>query len=103
MSAAEAAYAVFAPSVLLVSQLKKRTRPSPSLTLVSEGGFMPVDKQNGADHVSSGCSSCPASLLADPHAGRVVRYMRPADYAVWGGATAAFPALLYGYGGAVYA
>ncbi|KAK9895298.1 NUXm, NADH-ubiquinone oxidoreductase [Cystobasidium minutum MCA 4210] len=34
---------------------------------------------------------------ADPHAKRVIRYMRPSDYAVWAGATATFPALLYGY------
>ncbi|RSH85674.1 hypothetical protein EHS25_003815 [Saitozyma podzolica] len=34
---------------------------------------------------------------ADPHAGRVVRYMRSSDYAVWGGATVAGPALLYLY------
>lgn len=34
----------------------------------------------------------------DPHAKRVIRYMRPSDYAVWAGATATFPALLYGYG-----
>ncbi|RXK42399.1 hypothetical protein M231_00389 [Tremella mesenterica] len=32
---------------------------------------------------------------ADPHARRVVRYMRPSDYAVWAGATAAGPAALY--------
>ncbi|RDX54288.1 hypothetical protein OH76DRAFT_1479293 [Lentinus brumalis] len=32
---------------------------------------------------------------ADPHAGRVIRYMRPSDYAVWAGATGAFPAALY--------
>ncbi|KAI0091716.1 NADH-ubiquinone oxidoreductase complex I, 21 kDa subunit-domain-containing protein [Irpex rosettiformis] len=32
---------------------------------------------------------------ADPYAGRVVRYMRPSDYAVWAGATGAFPAALY--------
>ena len=35
---------------------------------------------------------------ADPHFGRVVRYMRPSDYAVWGGAAVAGPALLYMYG-----
>jgi len=32
---------------------------------------------------------------ADPHFPRVVRYMRPSDYAVWAGATAAFPSALY--------
>ncbi|KAN0121294.1 NADH-ubiquinone oxidoreductase complex I, 21 kDa subunit domain containing protein [Russula decolorans] len=32
---------------------------------------------------------------ADPHFSRVVRYMRPSDYAVWAGATAAFPSALY--------
>ncbi|KAI0793927.1 NADH-ubiquinone oxidoreductase complex I, 21 kDa subunit-domain-containing protein [Fomes fomentarius] len=32
---------------------------------------------------------------ADPHAGRVIRYMRPSDYAVWAGATGAFPTALY--------
>ncbi|KAG8942728.1 hypothetical protein FRC04_003558 [Tulasnella sp. 424] len=31
----------------------------------------------------------------DPHAGRVIRYMRPSDYAVLAGGTAAAPALLY--------
>ena len=35
---------------------------------------------------------------ADPHFSRVVRYMRPSDYAVWGGATAAFPSALYFWG-----
>ncbi|CAD6565641.1 MAG: hypothetical protein CYPHOPRED_005889 [Cyphobasidiales sp. Tagirdzhanova-0007] len=34
---------------------------------------------------------------ADPYAGRVLRYMRPADFALWAGATVTFPALLYGY------
>ncbi|TCD67586.1 hypothetical protein EIP91_012216 [Steccherinum ochraceum] len=32
---------------------------------------------------------------ADPHASRVVRYMRPSDYAAWAGLTAAFPTGLY--------
>ncbi|KAF5336025.1 hypothetical protein D9611_006367 [Ephemerocybe angulata] len=32
---------------------------------------------------------------ADPHFTRVVRYFRPADYALWAGTTAAFPAALY--------
>jgi hypothetical protein len=35
---------------------------------------------------------------ADPHFSRVVRYMRPSDYAVWAGATAAFPSALYLWG-----
>ena len=35
---------------------------------------------------------------ADPHAGRVIRYMRPSDLAVWAGATAAFPGALYLWG-----
>jgi hypothetical protein len=35
---------------------------------------------------------------ADPHAGRVIRYMRPSDYAVWAGSVAAAPALLLGWG-----
>ncbi|KAI5449402.1 hypothetical protein NCC49_004744 [Naganishia albida] len=34
---------------------------------------------------------------ADPHAGRVIRYMRPSDYAVWAGSAAAAPALLLGW------
>ncbi|KAF4610816.1 hypothetical protein D9613_006910 [Agrocybe pediades] len=34
---------------------------------------------------------------ADPHASRVIRYFRPSDYAVWAGATAAFPAALYAW------
>ncbi|KAI0653406.1 NADH-ubiquinone oxidoreductase complex I, 21 kDa subunit-domain-containing protein [Cubamyces menziesii] len=32
---------------------------------------------------------------ADPHASRVIRYMRLSDYAVWAGATGAFPGVLY--------
>ncbi|KAF9462909.1 NADH-ubiquinone oxidoreductase complex I, 21 kDa subunit-domain-containing protein [Collybia nuda] len=32
---------------------------------------------------------------ADPHAFRVIRYMRPSDYATWAAATAAFPSALY--------
>lgn len=35
---------------------------------------------------------------ADPHAGRVIRYMRGSDYGLWAGATVAGPALLYLYG-----
>ena len=35
---------------------------------------------------------------ADPHASRVVRYFRLSDYAVWAGATAAFPAALSAWG-----
>ncbi|KAH7098212.1 NADH-ubiquinone oxidoreductase complex I, 21 kDa subunit-domain-containing protein [Auriculariales sp. MPI-PUGE-AT-0066] len=31
---------------------------------------------------------------ADPHAGRVLRFMRPSDYAWWAGCTAAVPATL---------
>lgn len=34
----------------------------------------------------------------DPHASRVMRYMRPSDYAVWAAATAAFPSALYLWG-----
>ena len=32
---------------------------------------------------------------ADPHAGRVIRYMRLSDIGVWAAATGAFPAALY--------
>ncbi|KAG5642633.1 hypothetical protein DXG03_002471 [Asterophora parasitica] len=32
---------------------------------------------------------------SDPHASRVIRYFRPSDYAVWAGATGAFPGALY--------
>jgi hypothetical protein len=32
---------------------------------------------------------------ADPHFGRVIRYMRPSDYAMWAGAAAAGPGALY--------
>ncbi|EPQ56442.1 hypothetical protein GLOTRDRAFT_40336 [Gloeophyllum trabeum ATCC 11539] len=32
---------------------------------------------------------------ADPHAGRVIRYMRPSDFAAWGAMTAGFPGALY--------
>ena len=43
--------------------------------------------------------STPYRLIdADPHVTRVVSYMRPSDYAVWGGSTAAAPAALYLWG-----
>ncbi|KZS94607.1 hypothetical protein SISNIDRAFT_453554 [Sistotremastrum niveocremeum HHB9708] len=32
---------------------------------------------------------------SDPHAGRVVRYFRPSDYAAWAAGTAAFPGAFY--------
>ena len=32
---------------------------------------------------------------SDPYAGRVVRYMRPSDYAAWAGVTATMPGLFY--------
>lgn len=35
---------------------------------------------------------------ADPHAFRVVRYMRPSDYGVWATLTGAFPGALYFWG-----
>jgi hypothetical protein len=35
---------------------------------------------------------------ADPHASRVIGYLRPSDYVAWAGATAAFPAALYFWG-----
>jgi hypothetical protein len=35
---------------------------------------------------------------ADPHAGRVIRYMRASDLGVWAAATAAFPGLLLAWG-----
>lgn len=35
---------------------------------------------------------------ADPHAGRVIRYMRPADYALWAAGTAAAPGAIYAMG-----
>jgi hypothetical protein len=31
----------------------------------------------------------------DPHASRVIRYMRPSDYGMWAAGTAGFPGLLY--------
>jgi hypothetical protein len=34
----------------------------------------------------------------DPHFFRVVRYMRPTDYAAWGAVTIAAPAMLVGMG-----
>jgi hypothetical protein len=34
----------------------------------------------------------------DPHASRVIRYMRPSDLGVWAASTAAFPGLLYLWG-----
>ena len=35
---------------------------------------------------------------ADPYIGRVVRYMRPTDYATWAGVTAGMPGLIYLWG-----
>lgn len=35
---------------------------------------------------------------ADPHASRVLRYMRTSDLSVWAAATGAFPAALYFWG-----
>lgn len=35
---------------------------------------------------------------ADPAFGRVIRYMRPSDYATWAGAAAAGPAAFYALG-----
>lgn len=35
---------------------------------------------------------------ADPHASRVIRFMRPSDYAVWAGATGAAPTALFLWG-----
>ncbi|KAF7317898.1 hypothetical protein MKEN_00877700 [Mycena kentingensis (nom. inval.)] len=34
---------------------------------------------------------------SDPHASRVIRYMRPSDYAAWAGLTAATPAAFYAW------
>jgi len=43
--------------------------------------------------------STPYKLIdSDPHASRVISYMRPSDYAVWGASTAAAPAALYLWG-----
>lgn len=38
---------------------------------------------------------------SDPHFKRVVSYMRPSDYAAWGGATVAFPSALYLMGASI--
>lgn len=35
---------------------------------------------------------------ADPHAGRVIRYFRSSDYALWAAGTAAAPGALYAMG-----
>jgi hypothetical protein len=43
--------------------------------------------------------STPYKLIdSDPHASRVISYMRSSDLAVWGGATAAAPGALYLWG-----
>lgn len=34
---------------------------------------------------------------ADPYAGRVIRYFRPSDYALWAAGTAAAPAAIYAF------
>jgi hypothetical protein len=39
---------------------------------------------------------------ADPAFGRVIRYMRPSDYATWAGAAAAGPAAFYALGECQY-
>jgi hypothetical protein len=35
---------------------------------------------------------------ADPHASRVIRYMRPSDYASWAAYTAGTPAVFWAWG-----
>jgi hypothetical protein len=35
---------------------------------------------------------------ADPHASRVIRYLRLSDYVAWAGTTVAFPAALCAWG-----
>jgi hypothetical protein len=42
--------------------------------------------------------STPYPLVdADPHAGRVIRYFRPSDYALWAAGTVAAPAAIYSF------
>lgn len=42
-------------------------------------------------------SSAYPLIDADPYAGRVVRYFRPSDYALWAAGTAAAPSAIYAF------
>ena len=60
-----------------------------------------IDRQQHSadDKMPDNVVESPYPLIdADPHFSRVVRYMRPSDYAVWASATAAFPSALYFWG-----
>ena len=60
-----------------------------------------IDRHNtqSDDKMPNNVVESPYPLIdADPHFSRVVRYMRPSDYAVWASATAAFPSALYFWG-----
>ena len=58
-----------------------------------------ADTQPDDDKMPDSVVGSPYPLIdADPHFTRVVRYMRSSDYAVWAGATAAFPSALYFWG-----
>lgn len=54
--------------------------------------------QQRADTIPMSAEQPYPLIDADPHAARVIRYMRPSDYAVWAGATGGFPAALYLWG-----
>jgi len=63
---------------------KENNKPSPSLDHLSH------------KHVSQRAMKLFETLIdVDPHASRVIRYLRLSDYAVWLGATGALPAALY--------
>ena len=57
------------------------------------------DCHNTATKMPDNVVQSPYPLIdADPHFSRVVRYMRPSDYAVWASGTAAFPSAIYFWG-----
>src|SRR5258707_10594430 len=63
----------------------------------------PTESTSPNDAMPDNVVESPYPLIdADPHFSRVVRYMRPSDYTVWAGATAAFPSAIYFWGDLIH-
>ena len=83
------------PSLTSAADIPGRvpTRATPRPTEYDRHDIQPDDK------MPNNVVESPYPLVdADLHFSRVVRYMRPSDYAVWASATAAFPSALYFWG-----
>jgi hypothetical protein len=89
--------------------LKLATPPAKAQPIADIPGRVPTcatPKPNRPQHNTQPDDKMPDNVVespyplidADPHFSRVVRYMRPSDYAVWASATAAFPSALYFWG-----